>query len=147
MSVYYHRIIIFTRYSTASYNRFLILRKTKRSFCLSNCFHIVVLCCVMWSMLNCFFILSSHLTENTLCQNYKNCFFGLTAYVTENIFCRNNGNWSLTSLVTMAIGMWLTHSHTNSVASSTLCKEGKTLQTSCSSPLWFFSSGYELKEE
>lgn len=43
-------------------------------FYFARCRHPVLLCCITWSMLNFFFSLSSYLTQNTLCVNYKTAF-------------------------------------------------------------------------
>jgi hypothetical protein len=54
-------------------------------------------------MLNCFFVLSYYLTENT--RMIKDCFFGAIAYFAENsvplTLYGNHGNLDLTSTVTM----------------------------------------------
>jgi hypothetical protein len=45
---------------------FIFYEQTKRSFHLSQCYQLVVLCCIIYSLLNSFFRLKSYLTESTV---------------------------------------------------------------------------------
>ena len=68
----------------------LALDETKHSFNLTESCHLVVLCLIICSMLNCFFSLSTHLTANTDSLNYTNCFF-TTKPTSQRTQLSNNG--------------------------------------------------------
>jgi len=68
----------------------LVLDETKHSFNLTESCHLVVLCWITCSMLNCFFHLSTHLMANTGCPNYKNCLF-TTKPTSQGTQLSNNG--------------------------------------------------------
>ena len=82
----------------------LVLDETKHSFNLTESSHLVVLCWIVCSMLNCFFNLSTHLMANTGCLNYKNCSF--TTKPTSQ-------GTQLSNMATMATRVWQHIMHTD----------------------------------
>ena len=78
---------IFTQYSTASFiSYFFILAVNQAIISCNGVLHLVMVCCITCSMLNCFFSLSTYLIQNK---------------VFLKLFC-NHGNPGLKSLVNMA---------------------------------------------
>jgi hypothetical protein len=118
--------IIFTRYYKANFIDFYFsLSHTKHWFHLSDWYHLVRLCCIICSILDCFFILSPYLAFTYLSQLWKPYieqdrapYRVLTPYT--NACHGNHGVRACTSqithnpvtVVTMAIRAWLTESLT-----------------------------------
>jgi hypothetical protein len=118
--------IIFTRYYKATFITLLFsLSQTKHWFHLSEWYNLVVLCCFIWSILNCFFILSPFPTFTCLYKLWKpflpqhrlsyRVYTPYTSSCNGNhgvIACTSQKTYDPVTVVTMAIRAWLTLSLT-----------------------------------